>query len=225
MIQYRFDCANSPEFRSDLDHQLRYSVLPLINATGDIGPEDDLQYTAAAWVAKNGSRAARNALYFAFLPKIERFARREARLVSYMPGSSVLSKDDIDQESFLVFVGLIAKWPGGLSFSRYFLGHFRWALKNAIRSAIRPARALPLEELSETLGSPQSETEINLDSVDFLSEVSNFDRQILIWKVRDGESLEAIGARLGLSPRSMVRVWGRLRARLRKMLNEETNES
>lgn len=116
----------------------RFEYLPVVPAFGPFPSEDERTYAEAAVDARDGNRATRNTLYFAFLPRIERIARGEARRLQAYSGSLAVDIDDVRHEGFLAFVRLIDGWPGGASFSRYFLGHFHWELRNALRSFIRP---------------------------------------------------------------------------------------
>jgi RNA polymerase sigma factor (sigma-70 family) len=197
----------------------------LVSGTGEINPDDDRIHTAAALDAKRGNRVARNALYFAFLPKIERFTRREAWKMATASRSHLLDADDIAQEGFLAFVRLIDDWPGDQPFSRYFLGRFRWDLRNALRTFVRPEThgelRLDIGAL-DRLGRPSRELdEDDIDLARLAEEFSELDRAIFLALVRDGFSQAATARRLRIGQRTVARAWSRIRDRLiRRVLGD-----
>jgi RNA polymerase sigma factor (sigma-70 family) len=204
-----------------------YSILPLAPAAGRIDPDDDRLLSEAALAAQAGNRAARNALYFAFLPKLQRFTRREARRIATEVNSSVIDRDDIEQEGFLAFMRLVERWPGDQSFAAYLLGFFGWELRNTLRSFLWPetraawrADLMEIDELRHARPEPES------DDIDFDRLIAGFtarERQLLIWRFRDDLTMIEIQHRFGMSKRSTIRLWSKLRLRLRKKLSEEAH--
>src|SRR5207248_7004738 len=99
------------------DFQLTPGVEASLNALARAGREDP---------------AARNELYAALGLKVARF------LAPYRGWElSGMEFADVEQEAFLVFVGLVADWGGTGSFGRYFLGFFPWRLRHAVDAGER----------------------------------------------------------------------------------------
>jgi DNA-directed RNA polymerase specialized sigma24 family protein len=198
-------------------------LVPVLAADDEITPEIDRVLTTVARTASDGDVAARNALYIAFAQKIARFVRRYRTHLSGIGWSAAIDLDDVAQEAFLVFADLVAEWPGGDSFCVYFLGHFPWELRNAVRrlgTANRPALHLvgAPDELWLADGSAAADEAITLLET-VAAALQAPDGDILLWHIRDGETLTVIARRLGTSPRTIVRAWDRIVTELRRSLS------
>jgi RNA polymerase sigma factor (sigma-70 family) len=197
-------------------------LAPVLDAATDVAPAVDRVLTAVAFDARGGCVAARDALYAACEPKISRFVRRYR---SYSCGGGrgpAIDPDDLAQEAYLVFVNLVAGWPGGDSFCAYFLGHFPWALRNAVRRlALEERRSIPfsyvpgIHYLAD--GSAAAEEAVALlDAI--AADLPDADGHILVWRIRDGESFGAIARRLGVNRQTVFRAWERIVAELGRTL-------
>ncbi|HEY7030815.1 MAG TPA: sigma-70 family RNA polymerase sigma factor [Thermomicrobiales bacterium] len=178
--------------------------------------------TMVAWEARTGDPAARNALYAACEPKIARFVRRYRTATTGTDRCPAFDLEDLHQEAFLIFAGLIDDWPGGNSFCAYFLGHFPWALKNAVRrlaTANRPAADLDAARRFDLLADGSAAGAEAMALLEALAAtLAPPDGQILLWKIRDGDSFGVIARRLGLSRRTAMRAWERIARDLRRSL-------
>lgn len=192
-------------------------VQPL-KVEAEISPEVDGVLSSLARAARGGDPDARNALYTVLEAKIHRFVRR------YRGGSWGLNRswsgDDLGQEAFLVFADLITEWTGEASFAPYFLSHFPWRLRDAVRrlNGRSPYRgiALPVHDLlSDDTAASEAAIAILEALAAGLPETS---RAILLWHVRDGERFNAIATRLGISRRTVHRHWEATLEDLRRSL-------
>gem|GEM_PF-1042720 len=184
-----------------------------------VSPELDARMVALARRAQAGDRAARDRLYALFAPRIARHARRFAgdgwRLDPAWDG------DDLLQEGYLVFIDLVASWPGGPSFAAYALGYLPWRLRNAVRRLngprprAFPAPAAALAELADH-SAEAAEAIVLLETV--AAALPTPDGEVLLWRVRDGEAVGVIAARLGISRRTVSRSWHRTITTLRGSL-------
>jgi DNA-directed RNA polymerase specialized sigma24 family protein len=194
-------------------------LVPVLAADDEITPEIDRVLTTVARAASDGDIDARNALYTAFSQKIARFVRRYRTYPSGIGWSAAIDLDDVAQEAFLVFTDLVAEWQGDDSFCVYFLGQFPWGLRNAVRrlgTANRPA--LNLVGTPDALwladGSAVADEAVALLEI-VAADLQAPDGDILLWRIRDGETLTVIARRLGTSPRTIVRAWDRIVMELR----------
>ena len=194
--------------------------------TPEVSRDVDRVLTAVARDASRGDRAARNALYFAFEPKIMRFVRRHAR-AGFNPS---IEPADIAQEAFLVFADLVADWPNDDSFASFFFRQFPRRLAAAVRRLrgderrfVRPNQkgtGVPSGSTSlEILSDSSAAAEEALARLEALAAgLPEPERSLLLWRIRDGERLGAIARRLGVSRGTVERAWKRLLADLRRSL-------
>ena len=211
--------SSEPVLHSDLVPPPRHStsaerwLLPVIPQSSRVTDSDDRYLGAAALAAIAGDRIARDALYGAFAPRLEAIARRVARRLSSRSGYFV-DFDDARQESFLVFVALLDRWPGESSFAAYITGLFAHRLRDALPRNL-PPRSL-IAAPASWLADESYEAEEARVLLEALAE--NFpleERVILMAHIRDGESLTALARRLGVSRRTVQRRWSRIVAKLR----------
>jgi DNA-directed RNA polymerase specialized sigma24 family protein len=175
----------------------------------DLTPAIDARLNALAHAGR-GDPAARNELHALLSGKIARFlAPWRDRPVA------IGDFGDLRQESFLVFAGLVADWPGEGSFARYFLGFFPWRLRHAIEAY---ARRWPLDRLvvipDRALLDELSPTEATIDLLLSLWPLADDDRRLLALRLTAGYSVEEAARLLGWSRRKGFRRWRALVARL-----------
>lgn len=189
-------------------------ILPV---DGPIPPDLDQSLTALALLAQAGDLAARDTLYWTFAPSIQRLARRFSG--AGWGAGTVWTGDDLIQEGYLLFLDLIASWPGGDSFAAYALGRLPWRLRNVVRhlNGPRPARVT-----SAIIDHLTDESAAAAEAVILLEEVANAlptpDGDILLWRIRDRETAHTIALRLRIDRRTVTRSWQRTLVTLRETL-------
>lgn len=197
-------------------------LLPVIGANDEILPAFERTLQPIAERAQGGDHAARDALFAAFQPKIMRFVRRIR--VPFGPGDAhgVWDRDDVAQEAYLVFLGVIESWSPAIPFGRYMLANFPWRLRDAVHRGI--ARR----------GIPPRATVVSMDRADWIADrsaeaaesrmmietlASSFEPPldaVLRLHILEGLSLTATAVRLGVSRRSASRYWRAIVIRLRE---------
>ncbi len=182
---------------------------------GDPSPRDDeARLTRLALAARAGDCRARDALYQALTPNINRMVAGSARLTwaADCPrrDGQPWDREDLRQEAYLIFHDLIRAWPGEGPFTPYLFAYFPWRLRNAWRKLRpdRPRGATLLRrgpELAADASAVAEEARVILETMS--SRLPEVERIILIAYVRDGVTLAEIGRRLGLRPRQVRRRW------------------
>jgi RNA polymerase sigma factor (sigma-70 family) len=206
------------------------SLLPVIGADDVILPSFDETLGAFAIRAQQDDREARDALYFAFLPKLTRLMSAARPPFAGTGLEGIWNRDDVEQEAYLVFLELVDAWSGDVSFTAFVLSRFPWRLKDSIRRGIGKPSVPPrhavvsLEEagqvVAEAWASP--ETEALIDTlVKGLPEPLG---AVLIAHVLDGKTKTEIARALGISRRTMVRYWQDIRAYASIALVKGTHE-
>ena len=115
---------------------LRRTLLPVIGADDIILPSFDDTLGSFAIRAQQGDTDARDALFFAYLPKLERMMSH-VRVPHAAPGETgVWDRDDVEQEAYLVFLDLLHAWSGDVSLTSWLLARFPWRLRNTVRGGI-----------------------------------------------------------------------------------------
>ena len=153
--------------------------------------------------------AARNALYRRFEPFCERVAGRLAG----QHWVRLAELDDVRHEGFVVFCELVADWPESGSFAGYVFAHFAPRLARALRrfEGARPAQRVHRAGTRARRPAPAGADE--LAASELLAGLDPADRalvELLLAGFRPGEA----AARLGVTPRTVRRWLGRLRASL-----------
>lgn len=200
-------------------------LLPVIGANDELPPAFERILEPIAYRAWSGDRAARDALFAAFEPKLMRFARG-IHVPFAPPGAfAIWDRDDVAQEAYLAFVDVIASWTPHIPFGRYVLAHFPWRLRDVVyrglaRSVVPLGLiAVPAEQIDwmGDASAEAAEARILLESL-AASFAAPYD-DILRWHIGDGESLMTIAARLGCSRRTVTRRWRFILDRLRDELD------
>ena len=201
-------------------------LLPVVGEDDELPPAFERTLAPIAERAWSGDRAARDALYAAFEPKLMRFARGIHVPFAPAGSSAIWDRDDVRQEAYLAFLDVIASWTPPIPFGRYVFAHFPWRLRDVVyRGVGRPAvpfRLAPVEgEQVDMLGDDSAaaaEARIMLESL-----ASSFDPpydDILRWHIGEGESMLTVAGRLGCSRRTVTRRWRELLGLLRAELAE-----
>lgn len=203
------------------------SLLPVIGAEDIILPSFDETLGAFAIRAQEGDTEARDALYFAFLPKLQRMAR-SIRPPFAPPGAEgIWTRDDVDQEAYLIFLELMDAWSGDVSFTAFVLSRFPWRLKDVIRRGIgrssvpRRWATVPIEEAEEVPGdltvAPDARSMLNA----VLAGLPKPLDAVLVDCVVDGMTKTEIAKAFGVSRRTMVRYWQDIRAHATNVLEDD----
>ncbi|MGH2561357.1 MAG: sigma-70 family RNA polymerase sigma factor, partial [Thermomicrobiales bacterium] len=197
-------------------------ALPVANPTETIPPSLERRLTAAATAAQEGDLAARDALFAAIWPKLDRQTRQFARGRWGTLAGRAWEQADVAQEAYLVFAELLADWPRQTSFPTYLLGHFGWRLHSTMRRLHGSApRTVRLDgRLLLTDDSAQAERARALVGA-MAADLDPVDGRILLLFVLNGESIGAIAHRLQINRRSVHRRWLALAAALRQALRED----
>jgi len=198
-----------------IQHRQEVTLLPVLGTDDEMTSAFERRVQAIAKRAQDGDQAARDALYAAFEPKIRRFARNiRGRL---------WERDDVVQEAYLVFVGVVDRWPPATPFGRYFLAHFPWRLRDAVYRGIGrgivPPRfdAVPYDapgwqHTVADQGAPDAESRALIEAL-----ASSFESpygDILRLHILDGFTLTETAGLLGVSRRSVTRYWHAILIRL-----------
>ena len=190
---------------------------------------EDIWLGRLAGAARAGDRGARNALWLAVGPRLARMAYRAAWAFP------MLECDDAVQETFPIFVGLVATWSGpeatGVGFATYLFGMFRWRLYSLLRTY---ERGLPVTTAAWGAGAerhaiapprtyaPVAWHEYGVDFPVFVARLPDHERKIFLLRIREGLETRDIAARLGLTPRTVSRHWNVTLGRLRALVQRGT---
>lgn len=189
------------------------TLLPLIRVEDDISPQLERALHPVAVRARSGDWAARDALYVAFEPKLMRFARRIR--VPFAPDGArgVWERDDVIQEGYLAFVGVIASWSPEIPFGRYVLANFPWRLRDAVHRGVGkrtvPPRTfgVPIEtgELIADPGTASEEQAVMLRALAAALEPPL--DEVFRLHIIEGLTLTETAGRVGVSRRTVTRYW------------------
>ena len=201
-------------------------LLPTLRPRDAIDPDLDRALSAAAMLAQRGDVLARDALYAAFAPKIERFVRRAAsRAAAGEPRDRERHWEpaDLAQEAYFLFVALIDEWDGD-SFTAFVFSRLPWRLHNTARAWTMTGppvtgddAAVPLGELADA-SAEGAEALVLLEALAARLPRPD-DAELLLWRVRDGLSFHAIARRQSVERRTLNRRWRRLQGELRATLD------
>lgn len=201
------------------------TLLPEIGADDVILPTFEQTLGSFAMRAQLGDRIARDTLFHAYLPKLNRLMRGIRPPYAPDGAEGIWSRDDVAQEMYLVFVDLVEAWAGDVDFTAFLLSRFAWRLKDAVFRGIgKPATpprwsAVPIREASLEAAVAEPEGADALDMV--LDGLPEPFAAILVAHVLEGRSKAAIARELGISRRTMVRYWARIRQHAADVLIDE----
>lgn len=191
-------------------------IVPVVPHRGMIDPAVDRLLSDLARSSNLDRTELRNALFVAYAPRIRRILLRLWYRSLFEFGCEL---DDLEQELYLIFAQLLDRWSGQGSFSAYVHGALPWRLFDAARRLApreRPLDGRPVAALNDDDSYAASEAALLLEEL--AGTLSPFDRDLLLRRVRDGQSLAAIARTSGLNPRTVRRAWLRLQHHLRTAL-------
>jgi len=200
------------------------TLLPLIGVNDELLPAFERTLQPIVERARAGDRDARDALFASFEPKIMRFVRRIR--VPFAPDGArgLWERDDVAQEAYLVFLGVIESWSPAIPFGRFFLANFPWRLRDAVYRGVA-RRSIPPRTTAVTFDAPgwtnwiaddaalAAETHVLIETL-----ASSFEPpldDILRFHILDGLTLTATAERIGISRRTITRHWHTILVRLR----------
>jgi RNA polymerase sigma factor (sigma-70 family) len=191
-------------------------VVPVLPTRGQIDPALDRIVSDLARNADVIQSPLRNALYIAYVPRLRRIL---IRLWYRNLSEFGCELDDLEQELFLIFETLLDRWSGAGSLSAYLHGAVPWRLYDAARRLAPRDRTLGDRPVAaQNLELSNTEMEMNLLLEELAARLSSFDRDLLLFHVRDGKSLARFATERGMSPRTVRRAWLRLQQHLRQEL-------
>jgi len=203
----------------------RPALVPAVDPDGPIPPGIDQLLGVAAHAARAGDRDALSALHTAFAPRLAGWIGRSRR-VCYRPWfDPAVEPEDIEQTAFLVFAELVAAWPGRDSFAGFVISRFPWRLSDAIRALADSRASAPFGGPECTLADGSAAAAEALALLEALA--AGFpprERQILLWRVRDGIAFVEIARRLGLDRQTVARCWRTVCTDLRASLEVGPDE-
>jgi len=204
-------------------------LVPILGADDPLGPEVERRLTALAHAARGGDRDARDALFAAFGPKLDRMLGRCRGLAWSAAGPRrdgvPWELDDLRQEAYLAFVELLAAWPGDGSVGPYLLAHLPWRLRTAWKRLAAPRRcetrlaaSEPALDLLADGSAAAEEARVLLEEL--AAALPPPDDEIFLLRVRDSLGTADVAERLGLGRHRVDRRWRKLRLRLRQAWRE-----
>lgn len=207
---------------------IRRTLLPVIGADDIILPGFDDTLGSFAMRAQEGDTDARDALFFAYLPKLERLMGHARPPYAPNGMTGIWDRDDVEQEAWLVFVELVEAWSGDVSFTSWLLSRFPWRLKDVIRDgigrpSIPPRRRVVDMELAEMVSTPFEEmlpeTSELVDRI--VAALPDELAEALIGHTVHGKTKAQVATEMGVSRRTMVRYWQEIRRIAAEVLDGE----
>lgn len=203
---------------SIVSHRSQAPLAPVLQSHGPVPDDVDARLGKLATRARLGDYDAQNALYAAFAPRLDPSVRRAQGNCLRRGLDPSIEPGDIAQQSFIVFVELLANWSGQGSLSGYVIANFPWRLIDAVRlmSHARPRMSFSLQ--AEHLIADDSfagEEAVTLLMV-LAGKLQDREGQILLLRIRDGMTWGQIALALDIDKRTAYRDWRRILLRLRK---------
>jgi RNA polymerase sigma factor (sigma-70 family) len=195
------------------------ALLPVMGAADVVLPVFDAKLGEFARRAQAGDTDARDALYFAFQPKVTRMTQTVHPPFAPEGATGLWDHGDLAQEAYLVFVELILAWPGDVPLTAYVMSRFPWRIRDTIRRGVaRPSvpprrRVVPIETAAMVAGDagPAAGVSELLDAL--AAQLPPPLDDILIAHVLHGKTKTEIAAEIGVSRRTMVRHWREIQRR------------
>lgn len=180
-------------------------LVPIVPTRGRIPDSIDRILSDLAADPDASTPTVRNALFTAYWPLLSRISRKVWWTTARR---GYVELEDVQQEAFLTFTALLSSWSGEGSFSRFLLGRFHWRLRDHVRQLNgREITGEPSQALgTETDDSYQSERALAL-LTEIVDDMSPFDHQLAILRVRDGRSFGQIASDLGVSRSTVETRW------------------
>jgi RNA polymerase sigma factor (sigma-70 family) len=196
------------------------SIVPILSPQGAVPEDVDRQVAELARRAAD-DRDALNALYAAFLPRLDHWIRRATRSCYRPSADPALEPDDIVQQAFVVFADLVLAWRGRGSLSAYLIAYFPWRLSDAVRRMSDPREHRSLDSLPSALlvdGTIAADEAVALLEA-LAADLPDRQGKVLLLRVRDGRPWNDIAGHLGVDRRTVHRDWQQILRGLRTALN------
>jgi RNA polymerase sigma factor (sigma-70 family) len=196
------------------------ALVPVINALDDLSVAFERRLRPTVLRAHAGCPAARDALYLALRPKLDRVIRRVRVPLIGDERTGIWDRDDVEQEAWLVFAELVEQWSPERPFGRYFFAAFPWRLRDAIHRGIGrrgvPTRMalVPLDDHDWLHDGSAAAAEASVLLGVLAERLPALQAEILRRHVGDGDTLTAIARDLDLSRRTVTRQWRAARDQL-----------
>ncbi len=200
------------------------TLLPLIGRSDDITPALERTLWPVALRAREDDWAARDALFAAFEPKLQRIARNLWTPPASPTTVGVWEHDDVWQEAWLVFATLVEAWRPEIPFGRYVLANFPWRLRDAIRRNLARPSVPPRWYAAnvrncEDHASPNTGEATDNVLIDTLcDELGEPGGQVARLHILHNLSIREAATELHLGERTASRHWRNTRTRLREVL-------
>ncbi|MBX3070308.1 MAG: sigma-70 family RNA polymerase sigma factor [Thermomicrobiales bacterium] len=191
-------------------------LVPLVPARGRVPDDIDRTLSGLASDPDALSPPIRNALFIAYGPILNRIARKVWWTYARR---HFVDPDDVENEGFIVFGELLARWSGDGSFTRYLLARYPWRLRDRVSHL--NGRTLPVSIVeSLALSATDSwEAERALALLDeLLQPLAHFDRTLVVMRVVEQQPARTIAAQLGVSTSTIESRWATLRIDLYRNL-------
>jgi len=213
---------------------VRRTLLPVIGADDVILPAFDHTLGNIAIRAQQGDTDARDALFFAFLPKLDKLVTA-IRVPSAPIGTTgTWDRDDVEQEAYLVFVELLHGWSGDVSFTAWLLARFSWRLRDALRDGVgKPLLPPRVQWMSLDDAELREERALLVDDFDpedhklveiLVDSLPPELSQVLVLRALRGKPLAEIAREMQLSRRTLVRRWHEIRRHAIEVIDGLTAE-
>ena len=190
-------------------------ALPVIAVDADMSDALERRLRPIAEQARAGDTGARDALWFALWPKLQRMTWNMPA-----PRSGTWDHDDVAQEAWLAFEQLVRLWPGDRPFGRYVLATFRWRLRDRVTRGIgRPATpprtlSVRIDDELQVRDDRGGEGFICAEIHALADTLPAFQGALLRRHILGGEPLIAVARDHGLAKRTSIRRWREVREQL-----------
>ena len=176
-------------------------------------PPVDEAINRDAILAKAGETRVRDALYALFRPTMAKFVRRYA---SWAAEGGAWDLDDVWQETFLAFAGVVRAWPGAGDFVAYYYAVFPRRLAAAVRRLDGRQPWIRRDTPPEGAHDPAQAIETRALVMGYVATLPPIERQILAQHVWEELPLASIAANLGLSLSETEKRWRVIRRTARR---------
>ena len=187
----------------------------MIDADADMNDTLERRLRSIAEQAQAGDTGARDTLWSALWPKLQRMTWNVPA-----PRSGTSDHDDVTQEAWLAFEQLVRSWPGDRPFGRYVLATFRWRLRDRVTRGIGrpvvPPRTITVRIDDELqVRDDRAGEAFDCAEICILADgLPAFQGALLRRHVLDGEPLIAVARDYRLAKRTATRHWREVREQL-----------